>query len=81
MYSGQWLAVAGFLPSIYAQAGLASGATAWLTALAAAVNSIGNLAAGHAGHWQLTWTVTGACALVGMGLAWQIQGLLEREPS
>lgn len=177
MYSGQWLAVVGFLPSIYTQAGLASGATAWLTALAAAVNIIGNLAAGrllhlrvpplallvagftamgggallafgvdaspwlrylavlafsmlgglipgtlfslavrlapstatvpaavgwmqqwssfgqfcgpplvawvagHAGHWQLTWTVTGACALAGMGLAWQIQGLLEREPS
>lgn len=176
MYSGQWLAVVGFLPSIYAQAGLAPGATAWLTALAAAVNIIGNLAAGRllhrrvpplvllvagfaamgggawlafgveaspwfrylavlafsmlgglipgtlfslavrlapsmatvpaavgwmqqwsafgqfcgpplvawvagqAGHWQLTWTVTGACALLGMGLAWQIHGLLEREP-
>ena len=175
MYSGQWLAVVGFLPSIYAQAGLAPGATAWLTALAAAVNIIGNLAAGRllhrrvpplvllvagfaamgggallafgvdaspwvrylavlafsmlgglipgtlfslavrlapstatvpatvgwmqqwsafgqfcgpplvawvaglAGHWQLTWTVTGACALAGMGLAWQIHGLLGRE--
>lgn len=175
MYSGQWLAVVGFLPSIYAQAGLAPGAAAWLTALAAAVNIIGNLAAGRllhrrvpplallvagfaamgggallafgvdaspwvrylavlafsmlgglipgtlfslavrlapstatvpttvgwmqqwsafgqfcgpplvawvagrAGHWQLTWTVTGACALAGMGLAWQIHGLLGRE--
>lgn len=175
MYSGQWLAVVGFLPSIYAQAGLAPGATAWLTALAAAVNIIGNLAAGRllhrrvpplillvagfaamgggallafgvdaspwvrylavlafsmlgglipgtlfslavrlapstatvpatvgwmqqwsafgqfcgpplvawvaglAGHWQLTWTVTGACALAGMGLAWHIHGLLGRE--
>ena len=176
MYSGQWLAVVGFLPSIYAQAGLAPGVTAWLTALAASVNIIGNLAAGRllhrqvsplallvagfaamggggllafgvdaspgvrylavlafsmlgglipgtlfslavrlapstatvpttvgwmqqwsafgqfcgpplvawvaglAGHWQLTWTVTGACALAGMGLAWQIHGLLERAP-
>lgn len=175
MYSGQWLAVIGFLPSIYAQAGLAPGAAAWLTALAAAVNIIGNLAAGRllhrrvpplvllvagfaamgggallafgvdaspwvrylavlafsmlgglipgtlfslavrlapstatvpatvgwmqqwsafgqfcgpplvawvaglAGHWQLTWTVTGACALAGMGLAWKIHGLLGRE--
>jgi len=177
MYSGQWLAVIGFLPSIYAQAGfgLPPGFAAWLTALAAAVNILGNLAAGrllhlrvpplvllvagfaamgggawlafgveaspwfrylavlafsmlgglipgtlfslavrlapstatvpaavgwmqqwsafgqfcgpplvawvagHAGHWQLTWTVTGACALAGMGLAWQIHGLLGRE--
>ena len=47
MYSGQWLAVVGFLPSIYAQAGLAAGPTAWLTALAAGVNIIGNLAAGR----------------------------------
>lgn len=175
MYSGQWLAVVGFLPSIYAQAGLPAASAAWLTALAAAVNIIGNLAAGRllhlrvpplallvagfaamgggallafgvdaspwvrylavlafsmlgglipgtlfslavrlapstatvpttvgwmqqwsafgqfcgpplvawvaglAGHWQLTWTVTGACALAGMGLAWQIHGLLGRE--
>jgi MFS family permease len=175
MYSGQWMAVVGFLPSIYAQAGLAPGVTAWLTALAAAVNIIGNLAAGRllhrripplallvtgfaamgggalfafgvdvgpwlrylavlafsmlgglipgtlfslavrlapntatvpttvgwmqqwsafgqfcgpplvawvaglAGHWQLTWMVTGACALAGMVLAWQIHGLLGRE--
>lgn len=176
MYSGQWLAVVGFLPSVYAQAGLAPSLTAWLTALAAAVNIIGNLAAGRllhrrvpslallvagfgamgggawvafgvdanpwlrygavlafsmlgglipgtlfslavrlapsaatvpttvgwmqqwssfgqfcgpplvawvaglVGNWQLTWTVTGACALAGAGLAWQIHCLLEREP-
>ena len=46
-YSGQWLAVIGFLPSIYAQAGVASGSVAWLTASAAAVNMIGNVAAGR----------------------------------
>ena len=46
-YSGQWLAVVGFLPSIYAQAGLAGGSVAWLTALAAAINMVGNVAAGH----------------------------------
>lgn len=50
MYSGQWMAVVGFLPSIYAQAGVAAGATAWLTALAAGVNIIGNLAAGRLLH-------------------------------
>lgn len=47
MYSGQWLAVIGFLPSIYAQAGVAGSATAWLTAGAAVVNILGNLLAGR----------------------------------
>jgi predicted MFS family arabinose efflux permease len=46
-YSGQWLAVVGFLPSIYAQAGVAGGWAASLTALAAAVNIIGNVSAGR----------------------------------
>ena len=46
-YSGQWLAVVGFLPSIYAQAGIASSSIAWLTAVAAAVNMVGNIAAGR----------------------------------
>lgn len=175
VYSGQWLAVVGFLPSIYAQAGLAAGNTAWLTALVAAVNIIGNLAAGRLlhrgaaplvllvagfaamgggavlafgidasswlqylavlafsmvgglipatlfslavrlapsaatvpttvgwmqqwsalgqfcgpplvawvaaqmGHWQLTWAVTGACSLLGILLAWKLQGLVSRD--
>lgn len=47
MYSGQWLAVIGFLPSVYAQAGLPGDRTAWLTAGAAAVNMIGNIVAGR----------------------------------
>lgn len=47
MYSGQWLAVVGFLPSIYAQAGLSGAITGALTALAAAVNIVGNLASGY----------------------------------
>lgn len=47
VYSGQWLAVIGFLPSIYAQAGVAGSISAVLTALAAAVNIVGNLAAGR----------------------------------
>ncbi|WP_411877574.1 CynX/NimT family MFS transporter [Polaromonas sp. YR568] len=47
MYSGQWLAVVGFLPSIYAQAGVAGAWAGPLTALAAAVNIIGNVAAGR----------------------------------
>lgn len=47
MYSGQWLAVVGFLPSIYAQAGLTGGILGALTALAAAVNIVGNVGSGR----------------------------------
>ncbi len=47
MYSGQWLAVVGFLPSIYAAAGVSGAALGALTALAAAVNMGGNMASGR----------------------------------
>ena len=47
MYSGQWLAVVGFLPSIYAAAGLTGGLLGVLTALAAAVNMGGNMVSGR----------------------------------
>ena len=47
MYSGQWLAVIGFLPMIYAEAQVAAGVSAVLTALVAAVNMLGNLASGR----------------------------------
>ncbi len=47
VYSGQWLAVIGFLPTIYAQAGVAGGVSAVLTALVAAVNMVGNIASGR----------------------------------
>jgi cyanate permease len=46
-YSSQWLAVIGFLPSIYAQAGLSGPAAGALTALASAVNAVGNIASGR----------------------------------
>jgi predicted MFS family arabinose efflux permease len=46
-YSGQWLSVIGFLPSIYAQAGIAGATAGVLSALAAAVNIIGNVLAGR----------------------------------
>ena len=46
VYSGQWVAVIGFLPTIYRLAGYSGGATAWLTAIAAAVNILGNVASG-----------------------------------
>jgi MFS family permease len=47
VYSAQWLAVIGFLPTIYAQAGLAAALTAVATALAAAVNMVGNIGSGR----------------------------------
>lgn len=46
-YSGQWLAVVGFLPTIYAQAGVAPAVNGVLTALVAAANIGGNLAGGR----------------------------------
>lgn len=47
VYSAQWLAVIGFLPSIYLASGVSSATAAIATALAAAVNMIGNLASGR----------------------------------
>lgn len=47
MYSSQWLAVIGFLPTIYQQAGIGQGAAGSLTALVAAANIIGNLGSGQ----------------------------------
>jgi MFS transporter, CP family, cyanate transporter len=46
-YSAQWLAVIGFLPTIYAQSGLPTSYAAVATALAAAVNMVGNIASGR----------------------------------
>lgn len=47
MYSSQWLAVIGFLPTTVARAGLAAGVSAVLTASVAAVNILGNVLAGR----------------------------------
>ncbi len=47
LYSSQWLAVIGFLPAIYTQAGVSGAATAVLTALAAAANMAGNIGSGR----------------------------------
>lgn len=78
MYSGQWMAVVGFLPSIYAQAGVSAAATAWLTALAAGVNIIGNLAAGRLlqrGAAPVALLATGFVAMaLGTGVAFGVDG-------
>jgi len=47
VYSSQWLAVIGFLPSIYIQAGIGGAVVGLLTALAAAVNIVGNVGSGR----------------------------------
>jgi CP family cyanate transporter-like MFS transporter len=46
-YAGQWLAVIGFLPTVYAQTHVPAAAAGALTALAAAVNVVGNVGAGR----------------------------------
>lgn len=46
-YSGQWIAVIGFLPTIYQQAGHAGWVLGALTALAAGINMSGNIGAGR----------------------------------
>jgi len=50
VYSGQWLAVVGFLPTIYADAGIAAGRAGLLTALVAGCNMLGNMASGQMLH-------------------------------
>lgn len=47
VYSAQWLSVIGFLPTVYAQAGLGAAWAGAATSLAALVNMIGNVAAGR----------------------------------
>lgn len=50
VYSAQWLAVIGFLPTVYSQGGLAPAAAGAATALAALVNMFGNIASGKLLH-------------------------------
>ncbi|WP_444985632.1 MFS transporter [Halomonas mongoliensis] len=50
LYAGQWLAIIGFLPSIYIQAGLGGTSVAYLTALVASSNVLGNLSSAYMMH-------------------------------
>ncbi|MBO9651936.1 MAG: MFS transporter [Variovorax sp.] len=47
VYSSQWMAVIGFLPAIYVDAGVPASWTAALTAFAAATNIVGNVTGGR----------------------------------
>lgn len=64
MYSSQWLAVVGFLPSVYAQAGIGAVAAGALTALVGAMNIIGNVAAGR---WLLSGQSAQRLLFLGFG--------------
>ncbi len=68
LYSGQWLAVVGFLPTIYHQAGYTGGVVGALTALAAGINMAGNIGAG----W---WLARGARPGTVLTLAYLAMGL------
>lgn len=52
-YSAQWIAVIGFLPTIYAAAGVGTTTAGLLTGLVAGANIIGNLLAGQLLHRQI----------------------------
>jgi len=69
VYAGQWLAVIGFLPPIYLQAGMSGAATGALTALAAAVNMAGNVASGRLLQAGVRPTRLLNIGFVAMGLA------------
>ena len=64
LYSGQWLAVIGFLPTIYSAAGFDAATVALLSALAAAINMTGNIAAGR---WLARGVRPGAMLMAGYG--------------
>ena len=49
-YAGQFISIFGFLPTIYEEAGMEPGLVGALTAVAVAVNALGNIAAGRLLH-------------------------------
>ena len=68
-YSFQWLGVVGFLPTIYEHAGIAPATRGVLTALAAAVNMVGNIAAGRLLQrgWQPVTLIRTGYTAMGLG--------------
>lgn len=54
MYSCQWLAVIGFLPTIFEQAGFSSAFAGLVTAVVSLANILGNVGAGHLLHRQFS---------------------------
>lgn len=78
-YSGQWMAVIGFMPTVYAQTGLGPQLAGLLTACVALMNVSGNLGSGYL--LQRGWPTRHilhmgfACMVIGaLGTFGQIQG-------
>jgi MFS transporter, CP family, cyanate transporter len=78
-YSCQWLAIIGFLPSIYAQSGLDMRSAGALTAVVSLVNMLGNVASGvllRRGVQPRTLLLTGfACMAAGAWLSFNFPDL------
>ena len=70
-YSSQWLAVVGFLPTVYGQMGLPASAVGVLSALVAAANVLGNIGSGKL--LQRGWS---ARSLLHIGFAGMALGAL-----
>ena len=83
MYAAQWISIVGFLPTIYAQAGIAGTTAGLLTGLVAGANIIGNLVAGQLLHrgvrprhlLLIGFTTMIVCAYIafGAGVSTQVQ--------
>jgi CP family cyanate transporter-like MFS transporter len=69
LYSAQWLSVVGFLPSIYREAQVPGAWVGVLTASVAAINIVGNVAAGRLLHrgWAAVHLLWLGCACMGLG--------------
>jgi cyanate permease len=82
VYSSQWLAVVGFLPTVYAELGLAAGTAGVLSACVALANVSGNIMSGRllqrGWHAQRLLSIGFACmalGAVGAYAVWQGEGL------
>jgi CP family cyanate transporter-like MFS transporter len=82
VYSSQWLAVVGFLPTVYAELGLASGLAGVLSACVALANVVGNIFSGRL--LQRGWSaqrlinigfVTMSLGAIGAYALWHGEGL------
>ncbi|GAA5232982.1 MFS transporter [Verticiella sediminum] len=82
MYSGQWLAVVGFLPAIYAAAGVQASLAGLLTALVAAANMAGNVASGRliARGWAPTTLLRCGFVAMAAGALYAFSSLAEAHP-
>ncbi|MFC7459744.1 CynX/NimT family MFS transporter [Hydrogenophaga defluvii] len=71
LYAAQWLSVVGFLPSIYREAAVPGAWVGLLTAGVAAINIVGNVAAGRLLHrgWAPAHLLWLGCASMAVGAA------------